>query len=506
MSISIIIENDIIRSYRRLAYTPWHALAEFVDNSTQSYFNNRETLDAEYCRDERLEVRIVYDRHAGFLRIGDSAMGMSFDELTNALKIGNPPANTSGRSQFGLGMKTAACWLGDVWTIKTTKLGETTEHSVTIDVEKVARGNGDLDHRTTEKPEGTHYTIVEISNLHLQLQGRRLGKIKDFLRSMYRVDIREGLLDLYWQDTRLEWQDETNFLVARDGTQYKKDFRFEVGGKPVYGWVGILGEGSRSRANAGFSMLRRGRVVKRHPEQWRPEAIFGWEGRNDLINQRLAGEIHFDDFEISHTKDDIQWIGSQEDDVQAKLKEICQDYISRSRGFRVKDPDTRGPSAADVSAAVDSLAHEINSPEFVDRIELGDVPPPEIIKEIERPILEAAEREDPDFEGWVGNTSCKIYLSTDESPNDPYFVKDIPGSHIVVIVNTRHPHWSQLEGASGVLNYLRHCVYDAIAECIASRKDAAINPETIKTIKDGLLRLPAEIEQTADSPHHKDEK
>jgi hypothetical protein len=448
----------------------------------------------------------VYDRHAGFLRIGDSAMGMSFDELTNALKIGNPPANVSGRSQFGLGMKTAACWLGDSWTIKTTKLGETIEHSVTIDVEKVARGNGDLDHRTTEKPAGAHYTIVEISNLHLQLQGRRLGKIKDFLRSMYRVDIREGLLDLYWQDTRLEWHDETNFLVARDGTQYKKDFHFEVDDKPVYGWVGILGEGSRSRANAGFSMLRRGRVVKGHPEQWRPEAIFGWEGRNDLINQRLAGEIHFDDFEISHTKDDIQWIGSQEDDVQAKLKEICQDYISRSRDFRVNDPDTRGPSAADVSAAVDTLAHEINSPEFVDQIELGDVPPPEIIKEMERPILEAVEREDPDFEGSVGNTPCKIYLSTEESPNDPYFVKDLPGSHIVVIVNTRHPHWSQLEGASGILNYLRHCVYDAIAEWMAGRKDAAITPETIKTIKDGLLRLPAEIEQTADAPHHKNNK
>ena len=28
--------------------TPWHAIAEFVDNSTQSYFDNRQALDAAY--------------------------------------------------------------------------------------------------------------------------------------------------------------------------------------------------------------------------------------------------------------------------------------------------------------------------------------------------------------------------------------------------------------------------------------------------------------------------
>ena len=39
------IGYETINSYRRLAYTSWHALAEFVDNSTQAYFDNREALD-----------------------------------------------------------------------------------------------------------------------------------------------------------------------------------------------------------------------------------------------------------------------------------------------------------------------------------------------------------------------------------------------------------------------------------------------------------------------------
>ena len=41
MAIQLIIGPDAITSYRRLAYSPWHAIAEFVDNSTQSHFDNQ---------------------------------------------------------------------------------------------------------------------------------------------------------------------------------------------------------------------------------------------------------------------------------------------------------------------------------------------------------------------------------------------------------------------------------------------------------------------------------
>src|SRR5437773_263419 len=102
MTIALQVGSDIIRSYRRLAYTPWHALAEFVDNSTQSYFDNHGALDAALAfKSERFEVRIVYDRENGTIRISDNAMGMDLAEIENALKIGKPPANTKGRSQYG---------------------------------------------------------------------------------------------------------------------------------------------------------------------------------------------------------------------------------------------------------------------------------------------------------------------------------------------------------------------------------------------------------------------
>lgn len=61
-------------------------------------------------------------------------------------------------------------------------------------------------------------------------------------------------------------------------------------------------------------------------------------------------------------------------------------------------------------------------------------------------------------------------------------------------MNQAHPHWKQLKGSEGVLNYLRHCVYDGLAEWKARRKAAALAPNTIKLIKDQMLRVPFDIE------------
>ena len=107
------IGPEIVRSYKRLSYTFWHGLAEFVDNSIQSYRNSREELDEVYrATSGRLTVQITYSRAAGGrLVIRDNAMGMSEEELTRALSIGKPPPDTDGLSEFGMGMKTAACWV-----------------------------------------------------------------------------------------------------------------------------------------------------------------------------------------------------------------------------------------------------------------------------------------------------------------------------------------------------------------------------------------------------------
>lgn len=244
------IGTSAIRNYKRLDYEFWYALAEYVDNSTQSYINSKDLLDKQFKNDdEALEVIIFYDNKQGFLRIRDNAMGMDLHELESALEIGKVPKNTSGLSEFGMGLKTASCWIGDLWSIKTKKLGSDKEFEVTFDVEKVANGETNIEVIERPKPKDDHYTIIEIHKMHQKIAGNTIQKVKTYLRSMYRVHTRLGILKLKWgNDEVLSYDEDIKFLKARNGETFKRDFDFIVEGKRIYGWGGILEKGGRPRA------------------------------------------------------------------------------------------------------------------------------------------------------------------------------------------------------------------------------------------------------------------
>jgi hypothetical protein len=489
---------DVLRSYKRLPYTAWHAMAEFVDNSTQSYFNNRDVLDSSLAAQGRpFEVRITYDRNGpGLLRIADDAMGMSVDELQRALRVGLPPVYSDGRSKYGLGMKMGACWFGENWSIRTKRLGETIEHTVRVNVEAVADGNGELPYEAREGvPADGHYTIIEITDLNRRPQGRTLGKIKDFLRSMYRVDLRNGDMDLYWQGEKLGWSMDEDFAKAHDGSAYRRDFQFDVDTKHVSGWVGVLERGSRSKA--GFSILHANRVVKGWPDSWRPESIFGQvQGSNDLVNQRLTGEINLDAFDVSHTKDDILWLGDEEDVVQDRLAEECADYREYARTRR-RDP--RPITDIEVQAAVDEFQAEINSPEIIDLITISSVPSPDVVREDDAAVVSAIDPDDAAFRVSLtlgsGEVEIRGYLATEVSSNDPYvIIESTTLDRVMIVINMQHPHVQQIHGSENLLNYLRHCTYDGVAEWQARNQASTTDPATIKRLKDRLLRVPFDME------------
>ncbi len=504
MTIALRIGLNAIESYKRLDYTPWHALAEFIDNSTQSYANNKTQLDeALDAAGELLEVSIAYDPESaehpdGFLRISDNAMGMDLDDLDLALHVAVPPANTDGRSKYGLGMKTAACWIGNRWSIRTKKLGSTIEHIVDIDVDAVSGSNGELPYRKVERLDPKdHYTIIEVGQHNRRFRGRTLGKIRQFLSSMYRIDLRSGRMLLKWQGEELSWDDlDPQLLRAVDGSLYKQEFDFQIDGKDVRGWAGVLASGFTGRSAAGFSVFHANRVVRGYPDAWRPEKIFGYEGRNDLINQRLVGEIFLDAFDVTHTKDGILWLGDQEERVERELRKRLLPTIRVARTTWKELADERGPTQKDVDVAVDHFRQELQSEELVDQLEVEIIPAESVVKDALKTIAEPVTNREPTIRGNIGSLRLELYVAFDLSPNDPYVVvESTDPRRVLVIVNMQHPHLKQIDGNTGVLNYFRDCTYDAIAEWQARNKAARIDPETIKLLKDKLLRIPLLIEE-----------
>ncbi len=115
-----VIGPQAIANYSRMSYTMWHALGEFIDNSTQSRLNYGGIVDL-VLKDEGtpLVVEIIHNRPLKQLIIKDNSIGMTREKLVEALRIAVPTNDSVGRSRFGMGMKTAACWIGKRWKVVT---------------------------------------------------------------------------------------------------------------------------------------------------------------------------------------------------------------------------------------------------------------------------------------------------------------------------------------------------------------------------------------------------
>ncbi len=111
-------QAGVIGVFSRLNYKPWYAIAEFVDNSTQSFYSHQKELE-EYGIEE-VDIHINYDAINDVLTIVDTAFGMELDDFARAVKIDSPPEDKSGRNEYGMGLKTAASWFGNVWSVRST--------------------------------------------------------------------------------------------------------------------------------------------------------------------------------------------------------------------------------------------------------------------------------------------------------------------------------------------------------------------------------------------------
>jgi hypothetical protein len=493
---------EIISSYKRLAYQPWYALAEFVDNSTQAYFNNKPLLNPIFESESTkltVDILVGHDKHGDFLRIKDNSIGMSQAELKNAVYIGKLPPDTRGRSRYGLGLKTGASWFGDLWTIESKKLNDNIRHKITVNVPKVASGNVNLPHTKTHAPSGEHGTTIEIRQLHRRLTGRTLGKAKNYLRSLFRHDISAGTLDLKVNGQSLSWDSDVDkrLLVRKDQSLAKKNFTFKVGKKTVTGWAGVLEKGSRK--DAGFSIIQSDRVITGWPDSYRPETLFGSQegGSNDLVNQRLFGEIVLEKFEVSHTKDQILFEDGEQEILESKLKEELGDLRQLALSHRKGgDERLKGPTESQRGAALNVLEEEINSDPIQDFLSGFEPPSETLIQKSNDAVKDAVVKTtEPDMKSVIGDIHVSLYLSKDMSPNDPYLIIESTKSKnkVIVIINLNHPHWADLTHSQSILNFIRHCTYDGVAESTAFTRRGKIEPDTVKLIKDNLLRLPLTI-------------
>ena len=105
---------------------------------------------------------------------------------------------------------------------------------------------------------------------------------------------------------------------------------------------------------------------------------------------------------------------------------------------------------------------------------------------------------EPDIKVEIGDDEDKITVIvffSEKSEFEPYVLSETTIEHlkVIVIINVLHPHVQDMEEAESFTNFVRHSIYDGVAEWKAYKLRGNIQPNTIKMLKDTLLRIPYEI-------------
>lgn len=315
-TVSIAIGATMFARYADLPNTVSHALADFVDNALQSYRDSKELLhkiEPEFKF--KISIDFIWDETTGRAKeisIVDNAGGLSEVRFQKAFMTAETPDNNQGLNEFGMGMKTAAGWLGETWSVRTTALNEDIERYVLFNLNDVIANNlKELPVTITPKNLNEHYTIVHICESTKNVLTRKnLDKIKTELASIYRKSLREREMQFLVCGEELSFTEYPilSAPLAKSPTAqpiyWKKDIDFEFGKYSAKGFIGILRD-INSNQN-GFVLLRRGRVVIGAETDGRyfPKSLSGSVGT--FRYKRLFGELELEGFEVSFNKNDIQ--------------------------------------------------------------------------------------------------------------------------------------------------------------------------------------------------------
>lgn len=351
--VSVRIGSQMYGRFEDLPNTVPHVLAEFVDNALQSFRDNRgELLAIDHNYKLRVIIKILWDeneakmsqRKATKFIVEDNAGGIAANRFVNAFEPAKTPDNNTGLNEFGMGLKTAACWLGNKWVVHTKALGEGVSRIVSFDQALVTKNNlEEIDVKTQDADTNQHFTNIEIEVPTKNVPTEKsLEKIKTELASIYRNSLRNDEFELYVNNDPLSFTEyailNAPYYKNPEGPSqvWKKDIDFAFGPYKAKGFIGILRD-LKSTQN-GLVLSRRGRVIIGAEEDGRyfPKSIFG-SSSGTFRYKRIFGELELEGFAVSFNKNDIQDKENLEMLMEAlrdELREKDFDVLAQADNYR----------------------------------------------------------------------------------------------------------------------------------------------------------------------------
>ena len=342
--VDITSDVGVLNVFKNLNIKPQNALAEFIDNSVQSYLDNKEELHKIYKDKNDIYLpQITISQIGDDIVIKDNSGGIAEADEERAFQVAASNPNVSGIGTFGMGMKAGAFFATDHWIVETKAIGEDYKKIFDINLDKIInKKNTDIGPKKTPSKDrpGTTITLKDARPLH----HTQVKKLKDTVGMMYRSLIKKNDIQIDFYRKQIEVKDydynyrpsrhdvlEINNELKDDDKKSRLERKNRKEKLQKVEWVtefdfdlndGFSAKGEAFIAHSSLPFDSRGFRIYWKDRVIRPKWMPGFQ-ENDLngfyvtkadseINTRLSGHIFLsDNFETSFTKDEILWGGKE---------------------------------------------------------------------------------------------------------------------------------------------------------------------------------------------------
>lgn len=354
MNVNVSPDMGMYHLLRSQGYDPAYAVAEFIDNALQAHLTHvasgkiserpiKVTLNFYSSLNSDAKVR-------NSLVIVDDGPGLQKTRLADAMKPAKP-SPVKGLSEFGIGMKAAAVWFSDSWTLSTRPHRVKTRFKLKFDLPELIATSASSIPVEDEKKPGEEGTSITLHQLRRPIDKAQFDVICKDLSELYQrftagaspKMILEAKFDGTPQSLRFEETGKA-VLVVPPFKQVEKKF-YAIGkektwqvpvsmifqGTTITGLVCLLERGSYVD-NPGVVMFRGDRVIRgttRNPNL--PSALF--QTSNKYARQRVYGQLFVDGLPVTYTKDGFE---IDEDAFAKQLRSVpgMDELLKQAEAYR----------------------------------------------------------------------------------------------------------------------------------------------------------------------------
>ncbi|HEV8284326.1 MAG TPA: ATP-binding protein [Chitinophagaceae bacterium] len=328
-------------SFRHNTLTNWEALADLADNA----------LDEDVAASK---VRFYYKKEKQCIIVTDNGSGMSFDVLTDAMRLGSVGKNlpkASDKGLYGIGMKNSSMSLGKCLKVITrTEFGEF--YSALYDIDEIVRlGDfkipiyksdaqeiSEFKEFNPDSASGTVLIITKLDRMELKSERPFITKLKNHLGEVFRVFINDGV-QFFVNDEKVEAREPLRSYTDQETEindqiyEFKRPEGSDFSIRIKFGFLPQILNTEKTPYNLGLD--NQGFYVMRNNRQLERSTWLGTRVKDNHLN-RIRAEIFFsgdldDVFYINYEKNNINLYQWFKDALREKVKGVIKSYEDRAR-------------------------------------------------------------------------------------------------------------------------------------------------------------------------------